>query len=132
MHDTGSQWGRPGVRKLLIVDDDADFRKLVTTVATEMGFEVMGIGAGDEAEDAQRSFLPDVILVDMVMPGLDGIEVVRKMVSAAIEARIILVSGYSQSYMNAARAIATASGVDTVRTVTKPFALDELRALLAA
>lgn len=120
------------MRKLLIVDDDAAFRQLVTTVAAEMGYEVMGIAAGDEAEEAQRSFQPDVILVDMVMPGLDGIEVVRKMVSAAVEARIILVSGYSQSYMNAARAIATASGVDSVRTVTKPFALDELRALLAA
>jgi len=117
--------------KLLIVDDDAEFRNLVTTVAVEMGYEVFSVEAGDEAEAAHRAFRPDVILVDMVMPGLDGIEVVRKMVADAVQARIVLVSGYSQTYMNAARAIATASGVDAVRTVTKPFALDELRALLA-
>lgn len=96
-----------------------------------MNYEVMGVGGGDEAEAAQQAFLPDVILIDMVMPGLDGIEVVRKMADSKVEASIVLVSGYSQTFVNAARAIATASGIKSVRTATKPFALDELRAILA-
>ena len=120
------------MRKLLIVDDDPDFRSFVTTVASDMGYEVMGIEAGDQAAEAQRAFQPDVILIDMVMPGLDGIEVVKRMADDSVTADIVLVSGHSQTFMNAARAIASASGLDSVQTITKPFALDDLRQILAA
>ena len=119
------------MRRLLIVDDDSEFRDFVNAVAVDMGFEVLGVGDGEEAEAAQKSFSPDLILIDMVMPGLDGIEVMRKMADNAVNARIVLVSGYSQAYMNAARAIATASCIASVQTVTKPFALDELRTILS-
>lgn len=119
------------MRRLLIVDDDSDFREFVEVVALELGFEVLGVGDGEQAEAAQKSFSPDLILIDMVMPGLDGIEVVRKMAENAVNARIVLVSGYSPAYMNAARAIATASGIGSVQTASKPFALDELRTILS-
>ncbi len=83
------------------------------------------VGDGDRAEEARRSFGPDVIMLDMVLPGRDGIEIVRQLAEAGVTARILLVSGHSPAYMNAARAIAAAAGVSDIVTAQKPIRLGD-------
>lgn len=119
------------MRRLLVVDDDPAFREYVERVAEEIGYTVCAVGDGRDVPDACRTFRPDVILIDMVLPGQDGIEVVRKLAAEATEARIVLVSGHSATYLNAARAIASAFGVESVQTAEKPLGLSVLRAMLA-
>lgn len=119
------------MQKLLIADDDSGFRDFVETVARESGYDVRTVSDGRSVEDAVEDFGPHVILVDMVLPGLDGIEVIRTLASKDVTARFVLVSGHSPTYLNAGRAIAAASGFDDVRTAQKPVSLADLRELLS-
>lgn len=117
--------------RLLIADDDPLFAEFVKTAAVDLGYDVRTVCDGDQVEAVRRSFGPDVIMVDMVLPGRDGIEVVRQLVEAGVAARLLLVSGHTPAYMNAARAIAGAAGVTDVIVARKPLALAKLREMLS-
>lgn len=119
------------MQKLLIIDDDAGFATFVEIVAEELGYDVRTAGDGFAAEEVRRLFSPDVILVDILLPGRDGIEVVRQLAEDGETARIVLVSGSIPLYMNAALEIARAAGVRDVVAARKPLAIADLRALLA-
>ena len=80
--------------RVLTVDDQAMFRRIAEDViaATE-GFEAVGEAAsGDEALEAVRRLAPDLVLLDVRMPGLDGIEVARRLVASGSDAVVVLIS----------------------------------------
>ncbi len=120
------------MRKLLIVDDDPAFVEFVETVAAELDYETRSVGDGRDVEDALREFAPDVILVDMVLPGLDGIEVVTALTAKRPGAKIVFVSGHNISFINAGLAIASASGMENVTTSEKPCTVSWLREVLGS
>jgi DNA-binding response OmpR family regulator len=65
------------VEKILIVDDDAQFRRVLRTVLNICGYEVHASADGTEALDAMSAEVPDLVLLDWHMPGLDGLQVCR-------------------------------------------------------
>jgi len=65
--------------KLLIVDDDKDFREVLATKFTASGFEVTGAGDGEEGVAKAKEILPDLILMDVKMPKLDGVGAMLKL-----------------------------------------------------
>lgn len=83
--------------KVLIVDDQAPFRKAARTVVTVTpGFDVVGeASSGEEALEVAESIRPDLILMDINMPGIDGIETIRRLVAARPEAIAFLLSTYA-------------------------------------
>lgn len=86
----------PGKRKtILIVDDEADFRLVLQTVLRKNGYETDEAGDGLEALKKIESFRPDVIIMDIMMPRLDGCSVNSKLKenpeTAAIP--VILITG---------------------------------------
>lgn len=79
--------------RVLIVDDHAPFRALARRVLTEDGFDVVGEAAdGASAIDAARVLRPDVVLLDVQLPDLDGFRVARALVSASPRPAVVLVS----------------------------------------
>jgi len=88
---------RSGRSKVLVVDDDRHFRLLVRTILEPAGFHVI------ESEDVPqclaqlRSCAVDAVILDMVMPGQDGIEAVRELKRLYPEVRVLAVSGAEQS-----------------------------------
>lgn len=62
--------------KILIVDDDYDCRSLVSTVLNSNGFHVEQCADGTEALEKVKSYIPDLIVLDIMMPGLSGYDVV--------------------------------------------------------
>jgi CheY-like chemotaxis protein len=68
--------------RVLTVDDQAVFRRIADDViAATQGFEAVGeAGGGDEALEAVQRLAPDLVLLDVRMPGVDGIEVARRLV----------------------------------------------------
>jgi CheY-like chemotaxis protein len=118
------------MRKLLVVDDDPAFVTFVETVAAELDYETRSVGDGRGVEDAFHEFDPDVILVDMVLPGLDGIEVVKALTELNARAKIVLISGHNISFINAGLAIASASGMENVSASEKPCSVAWLREVL--
>jgi DNA-binding response OmpR family regulator len=65
--------------KLLIVDDDHDFRQVAKVALLADGYEVFEASSGREAMDLARREQPDLILLDVLMPGLDGYQVCRQL-----------------------------------------------------
>jgi len=59
-------------KKILIIDDDPNFRKLVEQVLTEKGYEVLKAGSGQEGLRLLFAHKPSLVLLDVVMPGMDG------------------------------------------------------------
>lgn len=66
---------------ILVVDDEEDVVELVRYNLEKEGYEVYSAGTGEDAFDKARSKLPDLVVLDLMLPGIDGLEVCRKLKS---------------------------------------------------
>ena len=73
---------------LLVVDDDAHVRDLLPRLLTREGYAVTCAASGAEALAMLRELLPDLVILDWMMPGLDGAEVLRRMAADAATAAV--------------------------------------------
>jgi DNA-binding NarL/FixJ family response regulator len=86
------------VRSVLIVDDHPGFRAMARRRLRDAGFEVVGEAAdGAGAMAAAHRLEPDVVLLDIQLPDIDGFEVTRRLLAASAEAAIVLVSSREES-----------------------------------
>jgi CheY-like chemotaxis protein len=118
--------------RILIIDDDVDTTEVVGLIASELGMECK---AGDTSLTATEVFIayqPDVVILDIVMPGKDGIDVLNDIMNTGIPTRIVLTSGLSEGYLRLGESIARFHGVERVRVLRKPFRHNELVESLTA
>ncbi|HXG43431.1 MAG TPA: response regulator [Gemmatimonadales bacterium] len=117
---------------LLAVDDEPDMAVLVAEVAELEGYEAQALTSGPAllAELAHRA--ADVIVLDVVMPEMDGIELCRRLAERQCAAALVLISGYDGRYLHDVEALARAHQLRVAATLTKPLNLAELRAVLRA
>lgn len=118
-------------RRLLVVDDNAEICKFARRVAEQMGFVVTDIQHPRDALSTMHSFQPTDILLDLSMPEMDGIAVLRQLAAAGCTARILLMSGFDSFYMEAARKIGEVTGLHLAGAIAKPLRLSELKAALS-
>lgn len=85
---------RPG--KILIVDDEKDIRHLMHEIFTEEGYQVSMAANGHQAQEAWHTQVPDIIFLDIWMPDIDGISLLKKMIDEQILERsyVIMMSGH--------------------------------------
>jgi DNA-binding response OmpR family regulator len=107
--------------RVLIVDDEPHVRELLRDFLGGEGYLVETVETGAKALDAVPAFQPDVILVDMLMPGLSGTDVLLALRRAGVTVPVILVSGHHAEL---------AEGFFGI--LRKPFNLRAMAALLAA
>ena len=108
--------------KILIVEDNPSHAKLLQEFLID-GFELRTISTGSEAINSARKFLPDIVLLDIRLPDLDGIEICYRMRSdARLKAIKILIQSALASQEN--RASGLAAGADDY--IAKPFEQKEL------
>jgi DNA-binding response OmpR family regulator len=119
-------------RRLLIVDDDLPVAELIERVAQRQGFDTLV--ARDPARFAEvwQAFDPDIILLDIVMPELDGIALLHQLAAAECRARVILISGSDPYLLECGQRLGQAYGLQSVQCLHKPIGLSELRSSLAA
>jgi two-component system cell cycle response regulator DivK len=112
-------------RRILVVDDQEDNRRILRDLLTNSSFEVIEAKTGEEAVTLAESSLPDLILMDIQLPGIDGYEATRQIkAKPALRATpLIVVTSYALSGDDAKSFAAGADGY-----VSKPFSP---RALLA-
>lgn len=118
-------------KRLLVVDDEAEIRKLIREVAEPLGWTVSEAASGRELMDCFHSVLPDMILLDIIMFDGDGIEAIEWLGKQNRAARVIAMTGYSPTYVHAASKFGEAQGVHVFHTFNKPIPIAELRAILS-
>lgn len=117
--------------QLWIVDDEADFRRLVRRVA-EPQWSVTEFPTGVELLSSLDEFPePDLIILDIVMPEMDGIEVVEKLIEDERQMNILIVSGNSPVYASTAAMLGNRRNLRVVGALSKPIPLSDLRSWLA-
>ena len=96
--ERGARASGPG-RRVLVVDDNADAREALKLLLEDEGHDVRSAGDGPSALEEARSFRPEVVLLDIGLPGMDGYEVARALRSepGCERALIVAVSGYGQA-----------------------------------
>ncbi len=109
--------------RLLLVDDDAGFRELLRTTFEAVEVEVDDAGSAAEAEERIAAARPDVIVLDVGMPGMDGLEVLARLraMTDGLELPVVMLTAAADD-ANAWRA--WSGGVDYF--LGKPFDADQL------
>ena len=109
---------------ILVVDDDPLVRGAIARAVTELGYLVVEAGDGAAALAAIETGGVTLVILDYVMPDMDGAEVGRAIAEIDPDVPLVFSTGHA-----ALRALRTAAGED-VEILEKPFTLDELEALL--
>jgi DNA-binding response OmpR family regulator len=110
----------------LVVDDEQPLVQIVQTYLEREGFEVIAAGNGEQAVDAAREHAPDLIVLDLMLPGIDGIEACRQ-IRAFSDAYIVMLTAKADE---TDKIIGLSTGADDY--LTKPFSPGELVARVRA
>jgi CheY-like chemotaxis protein len=88
--------GRGTVAKILVIEDEANVRTLTEMLLKRLGYEVLLADNGWKGLELYRREHPDVIVLDLIMPGMDGIEVLRQVRTVDVHQRVIVVTADSR------------------------------------
>jgi EAL domain-containing protein (putative c-di-GMP-specific phosphodiesterase class I) len=118
------------MNRLLIIDDDRDIARFIGTVAEMVGFET-------QLADDAASFLarvdrwkPTVLVIDLLMPGVDGVQLLRELAAIKSNAAIVLASGMDQRTIDTVRRLGQGQGLNIVGVASKPIHVEDLKTLL--
>lgn len=117
-------------KHLLIVDDDPGFGQFVRQVALTLDYEVTVTTSGREFQKRYPEIQPTLIVLDMVIPDIDGNELLLWLLQQGYAAGLIVTTGFSPDYAQDAKTLAEFKGLRGVTTLVKPFTPAELRAAL--
>lgn len=107
--------------KILVVEDETAIRRFIKINLERQGFEVMDVESGEEGLDAFADFNPDIALLDVMLPGISGLEVAKKIRELDYNVGIIMLTAKSQ---DVDKILGLESGADDY--MTKPFNPTEL------
>ena len=116
MGDSGSKGN------ILVVDDEPQITRVLKTTLSSQGYGVRSAGNGQEALDEMRGWSPDLVITDLRMPKMDGLELCREIRSKSTVPIVVL----SVKGEEAVKVQALDAGADDY--VTKPFSVNELLA----
>ncbi len=117
---------RESTRQILIVEDDEDTAEVVTTLLNNAGYKTTAVDRGQDALNEIAASSPDLVLLDLNLPDINGMEVLKQLRSQSLLPLIILSGhGRDRDKVNALEA-----GADDY--VSKPFSAEELLARVAA
>ncbi|MDD5630374.1 MAG: response regulator [Elusimicrobia bacterium] len=112
-------------KKILIVDDDSSIREILSTQLARLGFQTAAAADGQEAVELFKSAPPDLVLMDMMMPVLDGLaacQQIRALEKKGTRVPILFLTARDTRHDQIS---STLSGGDDF--ITKPISLQELR-----
>jgi two-component system, response regulator, stage 0 sporulation protein F len=109
-------------KKILVVDDQYGIRLLLQEVFSKENVHIFQASNGKQALEIIQAEKPDLILLDMKMPGMDGLELLRRLRKFNTESKVIMMTAYGELDM-----VAEASRLGALTHFTKPFDIEELR-----
>ncbi|MFT4415360.1 response regulator [Fredinandcohnia humi] len=108
--------------KILIVDDQYGIRILLNEVFQKEGYKTFQAANGVQAIDIVQKHSPDLVLLDMKIPGMDGIEILKRLKKIDPGIRVIIMTAYGELDM-----IQEAKDLGAITHFAKPFDIDEIR-----
>jgi EAL domain-containing protein (putative c-di-GMP-specific phosphodiesterase class I)/ActR/RegA family two-component response regulator len=115
---------------MLILEDDVHVGKVIRLIAESSGFEARLLTAPDPFFDAVVDWNPTHLAIDLVMPDMDGMQVLAELATRRCTAKIIITSGMSARVLDAAGRAALERGLNIIGVLAKPFSAAALRELL--
>lgn len=112
----------PSKHKVLIVDDQNGIRILLVEVFSSEGYETFQAANGKAALEIVKLHAPDLVLLDMKIPGMDGLEILKHIKQMNPEIKVIMMTAYGELDM-----IKEATDLGALMHFTKPFDIDEMR-----
>ncbi|MFJ8917680.1 response regulator transcription factor [Amycolatopsis sp. NPDC102389] len=113
--------------RLLVVDDEPHIADLVATVARYEGWQAVTAGSGEAAIERAAEFVPDIVVLDLMLPGIDGFTVLDKLREAGTAVPVVFLTAKDAT---ADRVAGLTRGGDDY--LVKPFSVEELMARLRA
>ncbi|BAU26435.1 two-component system response regulator (stage 0 sporulation protein F) [Aneurinibacillus soli] len=110
-------------KKVLIVDDQYGIRVLLFEVFGKEGYRTFQAANGKQALEIVVNEAPDLVILDMKIPGMDGLEILKEIKKIAPDTKVIMMTAYGELDM-----IKEATQLGALTHFTKPFDIDELRA----
>lgn len=113
--------------KILIVEDDATIARFVELELEHAGFVVAKVGDGDQAVGVVEEFEPDLILLDLMLPGADGLEIAKELRGRGLEMPILMLTARSET-----QDVVTGFDAGADDYLRKPFEVPELLSRIRA
>jgi EAL domain-containing protein (putative c-di-GMP-specific phosphodiesterase class I) len=110
-----------GRERVLVLDDTVELAELIAALARQAGYVATATTNSEDFHAAMARNLPDLIVLDLQMPGTDGIKVLRQLAGTGITAGILIVSGMDRRTVDSAEHFARDSGLNLIGSVRKPF-----------
>jgi DNA-binding response OmpR family regulator len=117
--------------RLLLIDDEPALADFLASAATESGFQPAITADDEEFRQAFLADRPDMVALDLGMPGMDGVELIRFLADQDYEAPVLIVSGFDRRVLESAFRLGEALGLTMVGPVEKPVRFEVLEDVLS-
>ena len=116
--------------RLLLIDDEPALAEFLALAAEESGFDPVTTGDDAEFRQAFVAQPPDMVALDLGMPGMDGIELIRFLADQKFGSPVLIVSGFDRRVLESAFRLGEALGLTMVGPVEKPVRFEVLEQML--
>ena len=115
---------------LLVIDDDIQLRNMLADIADEAGFNAAVTGCPDDFFRLHEAHEPSIVMIDLMMPEMDGVEIIRRLGERTSRANIILMSGADDKVLSSARRLAEGYGLLVQTVLSKPIEVTAIESFL--
>lgn len=116
--------------RLLLIDDEPALGDFLAEAARECGFDPIQTSEDQRFRTEFLAERPDMVALDLGMPGMDGVELLRFLAEQNYEAPVLIISGFDRRVLESAFRLGEALGLTMAGPVSKPARLEELETVL--
>ena len=117
--------------RLLLIDDEPALADYLANAARACGFDPIVTARDEEFRAAMIAQRPEMVAIDLGMPGADGVELTRFLADQNYRGPVLIVSGFDRRVLESAFRLGEALGLNMVGPVEKPVRFDELEEILS-
>ncbi len=117
--------------RLLLIDDEPALAEFLAQAARDSGFDPVITALDQEFRDSFLADRPDMVALDLGMPGMDGVELIRFLADQDYEAPVLIVSGFDRRVLESAFRLGEALGLSMKGPVEKPVRFEVLQDVLS-
>ena len=116
--------------RLLLIDDEPALAAFVAKAADLCGFDPVIADHDQKFKESFHGSRPQMVALDLGMPGMDGVELLRFLAAEGFEEPVLIISGFDRRVLDSAYRLGTALGLQMVGPLEKPARLEELEGIL--